>query len=83
MGMTLAALNGILSLSLGWMTTKIPLFSGLIAQKEFNRLDNVFTRTLKQSALINIAALLLLAFFIFIIRYYNLELSGKALAIVF
>jgi len=52
MGMTLAALNGILSLSLGWMTTKIPLFSGLIAQKEFNRLDNVFTRTLKQSALI-------------------------------
>jgi O-antigen/teichoic acid export membrane protein len=79
MGMTLAALNGILSLSLGWMTTKIPLFSGLIAQKEFNRLDNVFTRTLKQSALINIAALLLLAFFIFIIRYYNLELSGKAL----
>src|ERR1035437_9872245 len=31
MGMTLAALNGVQSLSMAWITTKVPLFSGLIA----------------------------------------------------
>ncbi|KAA6326653.1 hypothetical protein EZS27_024273, partial [termite gut metagenome] len=49
MGMTLVALNGIQSLSLSWMTTKIPLYSGLIAQKQYIQLDDVFNRTLKQS----------------------------------
>ncbi|MFK2504393.1 hypothetical protein ACIXPB_19920, partial [Bacteroides fragilis] len=46
MGMTLAALNGIQSLSLSWMTTKIPLYSGLIAQKQYRQLDIIFNRTL-------------------------------------
>lgn len=79
MGMTLAALNGILALSLGWMTTKIPLFSGLIAQREFDRLDYIFSKTLKQSALINLAALLFLALLIFVIRHFNIEFGGKPL----
>lgn len=79
MGMTLAALNGILSLSLAWITTKIPLFSGLIAQKEYAQLDAIFNRTLKQSALINLAALVFLALLIFLIRILNIEISGKPL----
>jgi O-antigen/teichoic acid export membrane protein len=79
MGMTLAALNGILALSLAWMTTKVPLFSGYIAQKEFKKLDLIFNKTLKQSALINFTALLFLAGLIYVIRFYNIELSGKPL----
>lgn len=79
MGMTLAALNGILSLSLAWITTKVPLFSGLIAQKNYSQLDFTFNKTLKQSALINFGALVTLAGVIFLIRFFNIELSGKPL----
>ena len=79
MGMTLAALNGIQSLALAWITTKVPLFSGLIAQKEYSKLDSIFNITLKQSALINLAGLFFLMLVIFLIRYFNIELSGKLL----
>lgn len=79
MGMTLAALNGILSLSLAWITTKIPLFSGLIAQKEYVKLDNIFYRTLYQSVLINFAALIFMSLGLFLIRFFNIEISGKLL----
>lgn len=77
MGMTLAALNGILSLSLAWMTTKIPLFSGLIAQKDYIQLDTIFDRTLKQSALINFAGLVFLFILIVLVKNFNIELGGK------
>jgi O-antigen/teichoic acid export membrane protein len=79
MGMTLAALNGILSLSLAWITTKVPLFSGLIAQKEYIQLDIIFNRTLKQSSLINLGALALLAILLFLIRFFSIEIGGKLL----
>jgi len=79
MGMTLAALNGILTLSLAWITTKVPLFSGLIAQKHYTQLDNIFNKTLKQSALINFTALLLMAVIIFFVRFYNIEIGGRKL----
>jgi O-antigen/teichoic acid export membrane protein len=79
MGMTLAALNGIQSLSLAWISTKVPLFSGLIAQKEYNKLDNIFNKTLKQSALINFAGLAFLMLVIYLIRYFSIEISGKSL----
>jgi O-antigen/teichoic acid export membrane protein len=79
MGMTLAALNGILSLSLAWISTKVPLFSGFIAQKEYSKLDNVFNKTLKQSVMINFCALVFMAFMIFLIRFYHFEIGGKLL----
>ena len=79
MGMTLAALNGIQSLSLAWITTKVPLFSGLIAQKAYKQLDNIFNKTLKQSVLINFGALAFLTLMIFLIRFFNVEISGKPL----
>lgn len=79
MGMTLAALNGILSLSLAWIGTKAPLFSGLIAQQEYSQLDSIFNKTLKQSALINFSALFIMTIVIFLIRSFNIEFSGKLL----
>lgn len=79
MGMTLAVLNGILSLSLAWITTKVPLFSGLIAQKNYSQLDKIFNKTLKQSVLINFSALVFMALTIFLIRFFNIGLSGKPL----
>ena len=83
MGMTLAVLNGIFALSFTWMTTKVPLFSGLIAQKRFPELDRLFNLTLKQSVLINMSALLFLLFFIVFIRRYNIQINGKLLGFRF
>lgn len=76
MGMTLAALNGILSLSLSWMTTKIPLFSGLIAQKQYKQLDIIFSRTLKQSVVINGGALVIMFIVVYLIRQFHVTVGG-------
>lgn len=76
MGMTLAALNGILSLSLSWMTTKIPLFSGLIAQKQYSLLDTIFNKTLRQSIFINATALLLMIVIVGCIKQFHIVIGG-------
>jgi O-antigen/teichoic acid export membrane protein len=80
MGLTLAALNGILSLSLSWMTTKVPLFSTLIANKKYDELDTIFNTSLKQSLFIN--ALLLLTFLSLIIslKYFNVKIGELQLS---
>ena len=54
MGMTLAALNGIQSISASWMSTKIPKFSNLVAQKKYEELDSIFSKSLYQSISITI-----------------------------
>jgi O-antigen/teichoic acid export membrane protein len=83
MGMTLSVLNGLLALSFSWMTTKVTLFSGLVAQKSYRELDKIFNMTLKQSVFINIATLLFLFFVIFIIRINNVNIYGKSLGLRF
>lgn len=57
MGITLAALNGISSISMSWITTKVALFSSFIARKEYSSLDIIFNRTVKQLAFVNIILL--------------------------
>jgi O-antigen/teichoic acid export membrane protein len=79
MGMTLAALNGVLSLSLSWMSTKVPLYSGLIEQKKYNKLDKIFNKTLAQSVLINGLALITLFLLIFLLRYFDLPFGKRFL----
>lgn len=54
MGITLAVLNGILTIALSWINTKIPLYSTLIARNQFSTLDSFFYKTLKQVALISL-----------------------------
>lgn len=62
MGMTLHALNSIQSLSLSWMNTKIPLYSKLIALKDYVQLDKLFNKTLKQ--MVSVCSMLLVVFFL-------------------
>lgn len=76
MGMTLAILNGVQALSNSWMTTKIPKYSGLIAQRNFTTLDSLFKTTLKQSVFINFTALLLLFSIVEFIRFNSLSFFG-------
>lgn len=77
MGMTLAVLNSIFSFSFSWISTKIPVFSNLIAQENYNELDKLFNRTLIQSGLLNISALILFFTTIFCFRYFDIKIYGK------
>lgn len=79
MGMTLAALNGILSLSFSWMSTKVPTYSSLIAQRNYLQLDNLFDRTLKQSVFINGSGLVVLFILIYFLKHFNLQLGNRFL----
>jgi O-antigen/teichoic acid export membrane protein len=79
MGMTLAALSGVLSVSLSWINTKVPLFSGLIAKKQFKELDLIFNRTLKQANLICILCLCILVGAVMIMKALHLEIRNRFL----
>ena len=48
MGMSMKVLSICPSLGICWMNTKIPLFSMLIAKKDYSALDSIFNRTIKQ-----------------------------------
>lgn len=80
MGMTLQALNAINAFTMSWMNTKIPLFSGLIAKRQFLQLDSIFNKTVKQMSAI--CVFLLLSFFILIVvlRISSFSIGDTVLA---
>ncbi len=79
MGMTLSILNAVLALSYAWISTKTPVFSSYIAQKDFIKLDNLFNITFTQSSLVNLFAMSGIFFVIFCIRYFDVSIAGKRL----
>lgn len=80
MGMTLTALNGIQALSSSWQNTKIPLYSRLIALKDYKQLDGIFNKTLKQMTSICLFLLAFMMIGIWGIRYLNIYLGKELLA---
>jgi len=80
MGLTLAALNGISTLSLAWINTKVPYFSSLIAKKNYIELDYNFNLALKQSLIINIFLLIILFLIIVSFHFFNITIGGKNLS---
>lgn len=79
MGMTLAVLNGIQSLSLSWLNTKIPLYSRLIALKDYKQLDKTFNQTLKQMTFICFLLLCIMMLGIWGIRFLNIHIGKELL----
>lgn len=79
MGMTLSVLNGIQALSLSWMNTKVPLYSSLIALKDFRQLDDTFNKTLKQMALVCFFLLCIMIISISGVRYFNIHINKELL----
>lgn len=80
MGMTMTVLSAISALSMSWMNTKEPLYSNLIAQKDYQTLDRKFTLTLKQMVLINAGLLTLFMGFIMVLNITQFTLNGVILA---
>jgi O-antigen/teichoic acid export membrane protein len=78
MGMTLAILNAILMFTLSWVSTKVPVFSGLIAKKEYADLDRLFNKTLLQSTVLNVIALSVFFLLIFLVRYFDVKIGFKS-----
>ncbi len=79
MGMTWAALNGISALSMSWINTKVPLLSGLVAQKNYDELDFVFNKTTRQLMLINVILVLIFGAFIGVAQQGHWPLAERFL----
>lgn len=79
MGMTLVALNGIQALSMSWLNTKVPLYSRLIALKEYALLDSIFQKTLKQMSFVCGILLLIMLAGIYTIRTLHISFGGNLL----
>lgn len=79
MGMTLAALNGIQALSFSWLNTKVPLYSKLIALKDYAQLDATFYQTLKQMTFVCFSLLLIMFLGVFVLRQLDFKLGYRFL----
>lgn len=80
MGMTIQALNAVQTIAYSWQNTKIPLYSNLIALKNFVQLDMVFKKTLRQMILVCCILLLLFFCFIFLLNVSQLEINNNRLS---
>jgi O-antigen/teichoic acid export membrane protein len=80
MGMSLAALSGVLSISLSWINTKVPIFSELISKKLYEDLDIIFFKTIKQSGAICFICLLILVFGVVVLQHFNIPVGFRFLS---
>jgi O-antigen/teichoic acid export membrane protein len=77
MGATLAILNGILTLSLSWVSTKVAYWSRLIALHSLDELNKSFKTTLFQSSFINLLALVVFYLFVKLIGPYYPSIQSR------
>ncbi len=80
MGMTLTALNAIQAFSMSWVSTKIPLYSQLIALKDYTQLDFIFGKMLKQMTTICLSLLVLFGVMIWLLNVTQLRIGNSILA---
>lgn len=79
MGMTLTVLNSIQALSLNWLNTKIPLYSRLIALKDYVQLDKIFNQTLKQMTTVCLILLSIMLMGICFLRTFKIGFGDNLL----
>ena len=65
---------------MSWLNTKVPLYSKLIALKDYVQLDKIFNKTLKQMAFICFLLLVVFYFFIFILRLTKFQIGSTIFA---
>ena len=82
MGMTLAAFNGISSLSMSWISTKIPVFSRLIAKKNYVDLDQLFGKTFKQAQAVNAAGVIVFILILVFLRSRGFLIADRFLPLI-
>ena len=80
MGMTMHALGAIQAFAMSWLGTKVPLYSQLIATKDYRSLDHLFGITLKQMSTICLSMLLLFLGVIWLLNLTQLKFGETILA---
>lgn len=80
MGMTLQALNAIHNFSMSWLNTKVPLYSKLIALKDYTNLDVIFNRTVRQMFFVCTTLLVFFFFVVSVLRITQFQINGKIIA---
>ena len=79
MGMSLSVAGALNTLSMVWITTKIPTFGQLIALKKFNELDTIFQRAFKQAFLISVIGGICLLSCQLVLRMYHIPIAFRLL----
>ena len=79
MGMTIQVLNAINAFSMSWISTKIPVFSGLIAQEEYKKLDKIFNTTVKQMSAVCVMLLGIMILGVSTLRWLDIPLGYRFL----
>lgn len=82
MGLSLAVFNGIQSVSLSWLNTKIPIFSVFIANKEFSKLDVSFKKTSIASTVVTIAGTIFFLIGLLVASKFNLDIKNRFLPFI-
>jgi O-antigen/teichoic acid export membrane protein len=77
MGLTITALNSLLGLAYGWITTKVPTMSGLIAMKKYAQLDILFNKTLRQIMFVASAVVVSFILVVFVLQRYDISVFGS------
>ena len=80
MGMTMQALSAIQTFSFSWLNTKVPLYSKMIALKEYVQLDIIFNKTLKQMVSVCFSLLTLFFLVIWFLHITELSINGNMLS---
>lgn len=81
-GMSLTVLNGVLMLSLSWVSTKVPRYSVLIARKEFDALDRIFYRTTWQSLSICALGIIVFLLGVYVLGYWHHPIASRFLGLL-
>jgi O-antigen/teichoic acid export membrane protein len=79
MGLTIAAFNGISVLGMSWISTKVPLFSSLIALKNNQLLDDTFKKSLSQLLVITFILIISFLLFVLLLNVLNIQLVSRFL----
>ncbi|MEN9918143.1 MAG: hypothetical protein RL662_579 [Bacteroidota bacterium] len=80
-GITLTALNGILSLVLSWTSTKVPFWSSLISKQEYDTLDISFNQVIRSSTFVCICCVCLFLLFLMGLSFVYIPLYDRFLPI--
>ncbi len=80
MGMTVQVLSAIQGFALSWQNTKIPRYCGFIEMKQFDELDYLFNKTLRQMMSVCIAILVVFYLLIIILRTTRFSIGETVFA---
>ena len=78
-GMTLNLISVVGAVSLSWMSTKAAPFGKLVASRQWEKLDTIFGKTLRQSIAAYILGCLMLQLVVAVLRHYGSPICDRML----